>query len=66
MPPIQSAFFGQGQQRLVYLRQIFVRWSHSREGWGHTPLLARLPLQQQHLRRHRTWSLNVERTSMLR
>src|SRR6516225_3105395 len=25
-----GSFFGQGQQRLVYLRQIFVRWSHGR------------------------------------
>jgi len=30
MPPIQSAFFGQGQQGLVYLRQIFARRSHGR------------------------------------
>src|SRR5262249_862388 len=29
-----ECIFGQGQQRLVYLRQIFVCWSHSREGWA--------------------------------
>src|SRR5262245_40798476 len=28
---VQSAFFGQGQQGLVYLRQIFVRLSHGDE-----------------------------------
>src|SRR6516164_4984877 len=30
---VQSAFFGQGAQGLVYLRQIFVRWSQARVNW---------------------------------